>query len=343
MNRWDERHLRNTARYARQIDGLYRTLAREAAAIGAGLHGFDPGRPFRFADYPQTKKRIDGLLDKLRSGVRAVVVNGIDAEWALANDKNSELARQALGGNIGKLGQARYRRYFGTNDGARRAFTARRTNGLALSDRVWKYAGQFRGEIEMGLDIGLRDGLPADEIARGLRKYLLEPDGLFRRVRDEHGQLHLSKNARAFHPGAGVYRSSQKNAERLARTETNMAYRAADHERWQRFDFVAGIEVRRSNNPFPCPLCAALAGRYPKAFRFTGWHPQCRCHAVPILKEPDDLFGKPGTKSANEVRDVPDGFRDWARENAERLAAAGARGALPPFLTENRRWWGGAL
>jgi len=36
---------------------------------------------------------------------------------------------------------------------------------------------------------------------------------------------------------------------------------------------------------------------------------------------------------------VPDGFRDWVRENAGRLAVANNRGTLPIFLQENRRWW----
>lgn len=34
----------------------------------------------------------------------------------------------------------------------------------------------------------------------------------------------------------------------LAATETNMAYRAADYERWQQLDFVVGIRIELSNN-----------------------------------------------------------------------------------------------
>ena len=85
-------------------------------------------------------------------------------------------------------------------------------------------------------------------MARDLKQYLKHPDKLFRRVRDEHGILHFSKNAAAFHPGQGVYRSSYQNARRLAVTETNMAYRTADHERWQNQDFVVGIEIHLSGN-----------------------------------------------------------------------------------------------
>ena len=116
------------------------------------------------------------------------------------------------------------------------AFIKRVDNGLSLSDKVWKYTDRFKNEIELGIDCGLRDGLSAPEIARNLKMYLQYPDKLFRRVRTQHGILKLSKTAAAFHPGQGVYRSSYKNARRLAATETNIAYRTADFERWQDFD-----------------------------------------------------------------------------------------------------------
>jgi hypothetical protein len=56
----------------------------------------------------------------------------------------------------------------------------------------------------MALDLGMRDGIPAIEMARDLKQYLKYPDKLFRRVRDVHGQLHLSKAAKKFHPGQGA-------------------------------------------------------------------------------------------------------------------------------------------
>ena len=122
-------------------------------------------------------------------------------------------------------------------------------------------------EVETAMDIALRDGTPANRLATDLKQYLKHPDNLFRRVRDEHGQLQLSKRAKEFHPGQGVYRSSYKNARRLAVTETNMAYHKADNERWRQLDFVLGYEVQVSGtNPNVCPLCMELAGKYPKEF-----------------------------------------------------------------------------
>jgi hypothetical protein len=201
----------------------------------------------------------------------------------------------------------------------------------------------------MGLDLGIRNGLSAADIASDLKQYLQHPDKLFRRVRDLHGQLHLSSKAQAFHPGQGVYRSSYKNARRLAATETNIAYRTSDYLRWQQLDFVIGIEIRLSNNhtlngvPFT-DICDDLKGKYPKDFKFSGWHPLCRCHAIPILKTQEEMAADnerimngeqliEGGK--NQVIDVPGKFKAWAAENRERIERAKA---LPYFIRDNEKY-----
>lgn len=344
MNKYDSQHWRNQAAYERQIDAIYRTAAKEAAALGVSIKDFNPDRLFSFSDYPNTRKKIEKLLNDLKSGVTAVIVNGIRSEWTLANNKNDELARQVFGDSVGKLTKELERRYFSTNGAAREAFIKRKTDGLGLSDRVWKYTNQFKEEIELGLDIGIRSGRSADELSRDLRSYLQHPDKLFRRVRNKHGQLVLSQRARAYHPGRGVYRSSYKNARRLAATETNIAYRTADYERWQQLDFVVGIEIKLSNNHPEPDICDDLKGRYPKDFKFTGWHPHCRCHVETVLKTPDELIadnrrimegGKPTETSVNTVADVPQAFTDWVEANRERMTAAKS---LPYFIRDNSKY-----
>ena len=300
-------------------------------------------------DYPAIRKRVEKLLQKLQDGLSSIILNGIKSEWTLANNKNSELARQVFGDNVGKLSQAQYRRYFSTNDSAREAFEMRKVNGLNLSDRVWRYTDQFKAEIELGLDVGIRNGLSADDMSQELRQFLKYPDKLFRRVRDEHGELQLSKRAAAFHPGQGVYRSSYKNARRLAATETNIAYMTADYERWQQLDFVVGIEIKLSNNhtlngvPFT-DICDKLKGRYPKDFKFTGWHPLCRCQAVTILKTDEEiaedtrriLDGEPlDGKSVNRVDDVPGDFKQWLKDNEERAKRSYS---VPYFIKDNPKY-----
>ena len=207
-DRHERQHQRNLSAYEREVEQLYRQMVAKVATLGASLPGTpEPGTIFTFDDYPALRKRLERLLEDLARGIEAIILNGIKAEWTLANNKNNELARQVFGDNVGKLSQEQYRRYFSTNDSAREAFTKRKVNGLNLSDRVWRYTSQFKAEIELGLDIGIRNGLSADEMSQDLRSYLRYPDKLFRRVRDEHGELQLSKRAAAFHPGRGVYRS----------------------------------------------------------------------------------------------------------------------------------------
>ena len=351
QNKYDLRHKRNIKVYELQMDAIYREAIREAIAISGTVGEIKPDTLFSFDDYPITRRRVESLLSGLKSRMEAVVLNGIQAEWTLANNKNSELANRVFGKNVGRLSQSQYRRYYSTNDAARQAFQQRKVGGMNLSQRVWRYTEQFKEEIELGLDVGIRSGRSADELSRDLRQYLRQPDRLFRRVRDEHGQLQLSKRAAAYHPGRGVYRSSYKNARRLAATETNIAYRTSDHIRWQQMDFVVGIEIVLSNNhtlngkPFK-DICDKLAGRYPKDFKFTGWHPHCRCHAISILKTQEEidrdtqkiLNGEPvDGESVNRVRDVPQAFKDWLAENDERLQTASS---VPYFMSDNPQYTG---
>lgn len=253
-----------------------------------------------------------------------------------------------FGDNVKNLTKEMTRGYYNNNETALEAFEQRKVEGLSLSDRVWKYTDQFKDEIEMGLSVGLKSGKSAEDLQRELQDFLRHPDMLFRRVRDEFGQLQLSKRAAAYHPGRGVYRSSYKNARRLAATEINIAYRTADYTRWQQLDFVVGIEIKTSNNHPEPDICDDLKGKYPKDFKFTGWHPHCRCHAESILKTEDEmaedtrriLLGKePAEGSVNKVTaDNSDGLAKlskWAENNAERIEAAKKMGTLPYFVKDN--------
>lgn len=354
-NKYDREQMRRIDAIQRQIDAIYDEAVKEAAALGVTINmPQDAEKMFSFDDYPMTKKRVKEMLDNLRSQLQAAIVNGVRSSWTLANNKNNELCNVVFGNNVGKLTEEQYRRYYSTNGAALDAFIKRKENGMNLSDRVWHYSDLFKREIEMGLDLGIRSGLDAPAMARDLKQYLRHPDKLFRRVRDEHGNLQLSKAAADFHPGRGVYRSSYLNARRLAATETNIAYRTADHERWKKMDFVVGIEIHLSNNhtckgrdgkPHPfTDICDDLKGKYPKDFKFTGWHPHCRCFATSILKTDEEIAEdtkkilrgeRPTEGSENTVEDVPDGFKDWLEENKER---AKTRFSVPYFLKDNMEY-----
>lgn len=364
MNKYDRRHLNNLNAVQRQVDKVFEQAVKEAARLGVGICEISPNKAFSFADYQITRKAAESLLNRLKTGLSGVIVNGVKSAWTLSNNKNDELCRQVFGDNIGKLSQEQYRRYFSTNGAALDAFLNRKRDGLNLSDRVWRYTDAFRREIELGLDVGIRNGLSADEMSRELRQWLRYPDKLFRRVRDERGDLQLSSRAADFNPGQGVYRSSYKNARRLAATETNIAYRTADYERWQRLDFVVGIEIVLSNNhtllgsdnkPHELhDICDDLKGKYPKDFKFTGWHPHCRCRAVSILKTVEEMQednrrimdgGKPLEESVNEVcwedghlknADTIGKLKKWVDDNTERAKTSFS---VPYFVKDNLQYF----
>ena len=208
----------------------------------------------------------------------------------------------------------------------------------------------------MALSAAIEPGTSAMELAADIKTYLNEPDKMFRRFRykdedgnwqrkwkqkvtDADGKVHfVDADPKAYHPGRGVYRSSARNAQRLARTEINMAYRKAEQERWKSFDFVVGYEVKiTQNGKHVEDICDCLKGKYRKDFKFMGWHPQCMCYTIPILKTEDEFFDDDDdAKSVNEVEDVPQGFKDWIKDNEERIERAEKRGTLPYFIRDNR-------
>ena len=339
---FDKRHLNNMLKRMRSVEAMFDEAVKEAARAGASSGFSDPERPFYFDDFPAVRRKIDELIEQLHKKVVYAIEEGDREEWLLSCEKNNELVEAMTRST--SIPKAQITQWKQPNLEALAAFQARKTNGLGLSDRVWNITEQFKQELELALDIGLGEGKSAAELSRDVRRYLNEPERLFRRVRDKHGVLRLSKAAKAYHPGQGVYRSSYKNALRLTATENNIAYRTSDYNRWQQLDFVVGIESRCSNNHPDYDVCDELKGKYPKDFKFTGWHPFCRCHAVPILKTAEEMAadnerimnGEPlDGNSANEVNDVPDNFKSWLDRNRERVKTTTS---IPYFIKDNGKY-----
>ncbi|MEO6610736.1 MAG: hypothetical protein ABIT05_01345 [Chitinophagaceae bacterium] len=284
-------------------------------------------KPFNVNDYPVLKRKIELVSKQMHAEIYATTVNGIKDSWNLSNKKNNVLVDKRLAGK--RINASIRQVLYDPNKGALESFITRKENGLKLSDRVWNLLDPFKKEAEQTLGLGLGEGKPAADIARELKKYLNEPDKLFRRVRGEDGQLHLSQSARDYHPGQGVYRSSFKNAMRLTRTETNMAYRTSDNERWQNLPFVIGFEVKLSNMHPRYDICDPLAGEYPKDFKFVGWHPQCLCYQV-AKQMSDEEFEKledqilagedPDVIAKGAITAPPPGFKEYLDKNRKRIA-----------------------
>lgn len=342
---WDMRHYRETEAYAQAVQSLYdkATLAITRAAARGKI---DPDTPFSFDMYPSVQKEMQRITEQLAERVTVVIETGSKKQWLFACDKNDAFLSSIM--DTSKLSKSRLKKMQDRNLDALAAFQGRKVDGMDLSQRIWKYVGQYREQLESALDVGLGEGRSADELSRDVRQNLRDPNRLFRRVRDKRGNLVLSKRAAAFHPGRGVYRSSYKNAMRLTRSEINMAYRESDWQRWQSLDFVVGFEIHRSNHEplCECDICEKLVGRYPKTFKFKGWHPQCMCYATPILMD-EDTFDENelgdlkaalrGTtykhqQAKNAVADVPDSFKAWVKDHVE---AQKGWASTPYFIKDN--------
>lgn len=342
---YDLAHYRTTEAYAQAVQALY-DKATTAVSRAAARGKIDPDKPFSFDMYPSVQKEMQRITEQLASNMQTVIETGSRKQWLFACQKNDGFLASIM--DTSKLSKGQLKKMQDQNLDALAAFQGRKVDGMNLSQRVWKYVGQYKDQLENALDVGLGEGRSADELSRDVRQNLRDPNRLFRRVRDKRGNLVLSKNARAYHPGQGVYRSSYKNAMRLTRSEINMAYRESDYQRWQQLDFVVGFEIHRSNHEplCKCDICSKLVGRYPKTFKFKGWHPQCMCYATPILMDEETFDANElgdlkaalhGTEykhlqAKNVVSEMPKKFTEWVEQHIE---AQKGWSSTPYFIRDN--------
>lgn len=339
---YDSKHLRNLSTRLRKVQALIDNAANQAVSIAVRTGYTDTSKDFRFDDFPQARREIDTLIGELSKSLTLNVQEANSEAWGIANDKNDAMVDFTLASAGNKLDKRTTRRWYNKNTRALNAFNQRVAGGMDLSTNVWRL-NDFKSELELALEMGLGRGKAAAELSRDVRSYLKYPNKLFRRVRDEKGNLRLSRAAEAFHPGQGVYRSSYKNALRLTATETNMAYRTADSKRWAQIDFVLGQTIQMSKNHPIYDICDELQGDYPKDFVFTGWHPFCKCFAVAKLPTVEDFTKYQQAILDGEdvsgwnwgdgvVEDVPDKFKNWVQDNSERISRAKS---LPYFIKDN--------
>lgn len=358
---------KRTEGYAANVGAVYRSALTEIINLVKGTE-LEAGKPFSFSEYGYSDE-VTPILRSMYSRVYQIIRTGVEKEWLNANEHNDGLVKAIFGEH--SIEDNHFARFFQRNMDAMKAFFARKTGaGLNLSQKVWKYTGVFKDELEDALDLAIGEGTPANRLATQIQKYLNDPDRFYRRFRVKIGENEdgtpkygrvwkrrifdaesgsykwVDDDPRKYHPGRGVYRSSYRNAQRLARTETNIAYRTADYERWQQMPFVIGIEIKLSNNHPEPDICDDLKGIYPKTFKWSGWHPNCRCYQEPVLASPNELDkmldnildGKDtaGVDCANEVTAMPSTFKVWAKDNAERIDRATTAGTLPYFLRDNQ-------
>lgn len=355
------KRIQRTEAYAEKVRKMFAQAVNEILAFNKSVPKLDDGVMYSFDGTSQKmQQKVEDLLRQLHSSVTLAIQQGITLEWEQANAECDKLVTSIFGKEA--LSNPKLNAITDRNKAAMDAFIQRTENGLNLSDRVWKTVRQLREEMEVAMTVAIGEGQSASQMSRKVREYLNDPDLMFRRFRykDENGKWRRKWKKRIkdektgkykwidydrddYKTGAGVYKSSAKNAMRVTRTETNIAYRRADNERWQQMDFVLGQKIQLSKNHPMRDICDKLQGIYPKDFVFDGWHPQCFCFVTPVLVDEDEmekmneafLDGKEYTPKGKQITEYPDEFKEWVRDNADNIAKSRSRGTEPYFIRNN--------
>lgn len=314
-------------------------------------------KPFVFEEYKSAYKAITKVLRTYSKQIDSTILSGIEEAWkqgdnGLWREIGDRLAKteaeQTLFNTIRKESTTAHR---GTS--AKEFHLKESQDGKTISTRIWKNVEQSKTDLEIIIQNGIKEGRSADDMARETQKYLKDPDKLFRRIKNpETGKLELSDAARKYKPGQGKYRSSYKNALRLVSNEINRAYRESTWLNMQDNPLVIGYEIRLSNNhtcsdgkggliPNWTDICDELQGKYPKWFKWTGWHVNCRCRIILILIDNADFASlikanaqdmQDEWSSKKTLKDVPEALNKWLSNNADRISKASSK---PYWIQDN--------
>lgn len=315
-------------RYVTIVEQIYDTLNLEAAKIVDSTdYSADSTGPFKFSDYPQTNKRIADLQAQFVDDIRSVIYRGTSEEWKNSNEVQDLMTNKVLKAYTAKIDKEKYKVLYQTNSDALKAFQNRKDKGLNVSAKLWQQSSIYKDELEAAISCAIQKRTSAITLSKQISKYLIDFPSLQKDYKEKFGKAEHLKDCE--------YRSI-----RLARSEINMAYRTAENERWKQMDFVVGYEIKLSGKHPAHDICDTLAGKYPKDFVWTGWHPNDLCYKIPILKTEEEFWAWDGrsestTESVNEVKDVPDGFKKWVLNNQQLIEKANNLGTLPYFLKDN--------
>lgn len=353
--------------YANKVGMLFSETVNSILSLHKSVPELKDGQMFSFDDESVNKQnQVTALLRRLHSNVVTAIRKDMGIEWDKANDEADSMIVRMFGEEVTK--NPALAGWMERNHGALNAFASRSEKGLNLSDRIWRDVKQLREEMEVAMTVSIGEGESASSMSRKVRQYLNDPDLMFRRFRYKKGvdkdgnpvygmkwkkrvkdevtgkYRFIDYDKDSYKTGRGVYKSASKNAMRVTRTETNIAYRRADNKRWLNMDFVLGYRIKIAHNHPEKDICDTLQGDYPKDFVFDGWHPQCFCYCTPILIDEDEMIrmmkakrdGKEYTPKSKEIKDVPANFKKWVEDNADKIDEMREKGTDPYFLRHNK-------
>ena len=358
------------AAYNRRLGMLYSSYIKKLASLDYGDDTLENDALFNFDNFPTLRKRLNDIFNDYYTNNMLCYENGITDGVSLAySHDNADLSGFSVMSDKA-LSAARKT--------AAETFIASRLHtdkGLNLAQRIWNYCQQTKSEFEVAMSNviadGLNKGISAEDIGRRIRQYLKEPDMMYRRYhtvqRLANGQKKdvvtwrrkriIDGRIRFVEEplekvGQGVYRSSRMNALRVARTEINAAYHTARNDRWANEPFVIGqhIHVSPQHDPEKCAdICDDLEGYYPKGYVWNGWHPQCMCTSDPVMISGEEreqfykrLFNGEDMSnyvSPNRIKDMPDQYKRYIEDNADKIVEAYKRDKLAWHLANNKSYW----
>lgn len=342
---WQELHFQHLQKINKQVENEYKDVIA-SIIVALLLLKLKKDKPFSFSDYPTSKKKFEDIFNSFGGNLKGIIERGINNEWNLSNIKNNKLIDRLFGGRISENAISTLKP---ENKELLQLLKDRKIDGLTLSDRVWKYTDQTKKLIEDALSLGISQGYDKNKLAASVMKYLKNPSQIAidtKRIElDPKYREMLLARIDAKNPGRGVYRSAYANALRLSKNEAHMAYLTANYERWKQYDFVIGFRVERSPGLkiVQCDVCERLKGIYPKEFKFVGWHSNCLCICIPIIRQARTKIEVEEISSfkrndnlyilRNEpITDMPSSYNKWIKDNNERLINATS---TPYFIREN--------
>lgn len=353
--------------YNKRLGRLYSDYVKKLTSLGYGEDVLEDDALFNFDNFPQLKARLDDIFNDYYQNSLLCYKSGITDGVALAYNHDEMV--------IGGYSVLTDKAIRVARDTAAATFISNRLkakNGLNLAQIVWNYCQQTKSEFEMAMSNTIADGIgkgsSAEEIGKSIRKYLNDPDMMYRR----YHTIKVQKNGKKKDVvtwrrrriidgkvrfieeplekvGMGVYRSARKNALRVARTEINAAYHKARNERWQNEPFVIGQYIHVSPQHNIDDICNDLEGRYPKDFDWRSWHSNCICTSDPITiqgEEKKEFYKRlmAGEDMSNYVSPfavltMPEKYNQYIRDNSEAIVKAGMRGKLAWHLQDNTKYW----
>lgn len=353
--------------YNKRLGRLYSDYVKKLTSLGYGEDVLEDDVLFNFDNFPQLKARLNDIFNDYYQNSLLCYKSGITDGVALAYNHDEMV--------IGGYSVLTDKAIRVARDTAAATFISNRLktkNGLNLAQIIWNYCQQTKSEFEMAMSNTIADGIKkgssAEEVGKSIRKYLNDPDMMYRR----YHTIKVQKNGKkkdvvtwrrrriidgkvrfVEEPlekvGMGIYRSARKNALRVARTEINSAYHKARNERWQNEPFVIGQYIHVSPQHNIDDICNDLEGRYPKDYVWISWHPQCICTSDPITiqgEEKKEFYKRlmAGEDMSNYVSPfavltMPEKYNQYIKDNSEAIVKAGMRGKLAWHLQDNTKYW----